>query len=801
MRVTQGPTPGEMPDADLRQELSIFDHNADPALDELTELVAVLGNADYAYVGWVDFNRLWFKSRFGFSGADQPRATSACQWVIATGKPLLLADASQDVRFPPMGIPLPGVTPCHSYVGVPLIAGDLKVIGTLAMLSTQPDQFRVDHIALLEILARQVVTRLELYNRIRAQEHAQRARRRSERALAVERCFVAATLDSIPALVAVLDTAGRLVRMNNACAQLTGLNMNAAVGRLFVEEVLASADRAWVTERISEAASGLASGPHETAWRTASGQQESCRVRWTLRPLVGPGSEVQYLILSGQDVTEHRRMEMALLTNEARYREMVENSLGFVFTCTTEGRLTSLNAFTAETLGYRPEELLNRSVCELTDAAGVTQFQQCLLTLQEHDEWQGALQLRRSDGCLRRIAFRCRRMQLPGERVFILNHGIDVTEQYQTEEALRLATRQRELILESVGDGIYGIDTDGMVSFINQTAAAALGYTPEQLTGHDMHEIVRHSRSDGTTYSRETSPIFTAMRCSEPVRVRGELFWRKDGSSIPVEYSASPILEHGETRGVVVVFQDVSERLRLEQMKDEFISTVSHELKTPLASLRASLGLIQSGQLDRRPEKQQQLVEMAIHNCDRLTRLVNDILDFDKIDHGQLLLRREPLDAANLLYRAADVAHPAATQARIRIRVDASPALILADEERILQVLNELVGNALKFSPAESSIRLIARTSATAEPGQKIEPGEVLFVVSDQGRGIASEKLDRIFDRFQQGDSSDARARGGTGLGLALCKAIVERHGGRIWAESEPGKGSRLLFTLPEAPQ
>lgn len=796
----QGPLPGETPDADLRQELSIFDHNTDPALDELTELVAVLGNADFAYVGWVDFNRLWFKSRFGFSGADQPHATSACQWVISSGKPLLLTDASQDVRFPPMGIPLPGAEPCHSYAGVPLIAGNHKVIGTLAMLSIQPNQFRVDHLALMEILARQVVTRLELYNRIRAQEHAQRIRRRTERALAVERCFVEATLDSIPALVAVLDTAGRLVRMNNACAQLTGLNMNASVGRLFVEEVLEPEDRPWVAERLHEAAGGRGTGPHESAWRTAEDGNGNRRVSWTLRPLVGPSGEVQYLILSGQDVTEHRRMEMALLSNEARYREMVENSLGFVFTCTTEGQLTSLNAFTAETLGYRPEELLNRSVCELTDAAGVTQFQQCLLTLQERDEWQGALQLRRRDGCLRRIAFRCRRMQLGGERTFILNHGIDVTEQYQTEEALRLATRQRELILESVGDGIYGIDPHGTVTFINQTAAAALGYTPEQLTGHDMHEIVRHSSSDGTTYSRTTSPIFEAMRRSEPVRMRGELFWRKDGSSMPVEYSASPILEHGETRGVVVAFQDVAERLRLERMKDEFISTVSHELKTPLASLRASLGLIQSGQLDRRPEKQQQMVEMAIHNCDRLTRLVNDILDFDKMDHGQLPLRREPLEAANLLYRAADVAHPAATQAQIRIRVDASPATVLADEERILQVLNELVANALKFSPNEGTIRLIARTSTTADPDQKIEPGQVLFVVADQGRGIAPEKLQSIFERFQQGDSSDARARGGTGLGLALCKAIVEQHGGRIWAESAPGKGSRLLFTLPEAP-
>jgi signal transduction histidine kinase len=122
--------------------------------------------------------------------------------------------------------------------------------------------------------------------------------------------------------------------------------------------------------------------------------------------------------------------------------------------------------------------------------------------------------------------------------------------------------------------------------------------------------------------------------------------------------------------------------------------------------------------------------------------------------------------------------------------VKAGPALVLANQERILQVLNELVSNAIKFSPPHTVIGLGARPAAD---------GDVCFVVEDQGRGIAPEKLDHIFDRFQQGDASDSRALGGTGLGLALCRSIVEQHGGRIWAESTPGKGSRFLFTLPEA--
>jgi signal transduction histidine kinase len=291
-----------------------------------------------------------------------------------------------------------------------------------------------------------------------------------------------------------------------------------------------------------------------------------------------------------------------------------------------------------------------------------------------------------------------------------------------------------------------------------------------------------------------------ALRRAEPIRMRDEVFWRRNGSAIQVEYSANPLLEDGRVSGMVVAFQDVSERRRLERMKDEFISTVSHELRTPLTSLRASLGLIQSGALAKRPEKQQQMVEMAIGNCDRLTRLVNDILDFDGAEKRRLPLNREPVEAIDLLRRAADVAHGAATQARMEFRIDAKASPVFADSERVMRVLNELVTNAIKFSLPGTTIQLSAQDVAGSGPdGSASGTREVCFIVADEGRGIAPEKLERIFEPFHQGDASDSRALGGTGLGLALCRSIVEQHGGRIWAESELRNGSRFLFTLPAA--
>jgi two-component system sensor histidine kinase VicK len=770
-----------------RSALDASDRNPDPALDELTELAAVLSLADYSYMGGMDANRLWFKSRFGFTATDQDRSSSASRWVVETGKSLLVLDAATDARFSPEGTSIPGGEACRSLAAIPLLTGNYH-IATFAVLARKANQFSEQHITLLEVLGRQMVSRLELYSRIKAEEQAQRARQRSEHALDMERCFVAATLDSIPALVAVMDTAGRMVRFNQPCAQLTGLNLSEAAGRPFVEAILEGSDRHWGAGKLREAAAGQVSGPHETNWGVSGGATR--RVSWTLRPLKGPSGEIQYLIVSGQDVTDQRETEKALLSSEARYREVVESSLGFVFTCTIDGRLTSLNAFTAETLGYRAEDLAGRSVTDLLDACGAKTFEDCMRALETKEEWQGALPVRRSDGVYRRIAFRSRRMQLHGQRPFILNHGVDVTEQHEAEEALHLATRQRELILDSVGDGIYGIDLEGRLTFINEAAARTLGYKPDELTGRNVHDLIHQCHSDGTPYSRMPCPILQGMRQRQTVRMRDEVFWRRDGTSIPVEYSANPLIEDGQISGMVVAFQDVSERRRLDKMKDQFISTVSHELRTPLTSLRASLGLISSGSLEKRPEKKRQMVEMAIGNCDRLVRLVNDILDFDRVDKGRLPLHCSQVEAVDLLRRAADVAHTSASQVHISFRIEAIPASVVADEDRILQVLNELVSNAIRFSPPETVIRLCA---------QPANETEVCFLVEDQGDGIAAEKLERIFDRFQQGDSSDSRSLGGTGLGLALCRSMVEQHGGRIWAESTPGLGSKFQFTLPAA--
>jgi PAS domain S-box-containing protein len=324
------------------------------------------------------------------------------------------------------------------------------------------------------------------------------------------------------------------------------------------------------------------------------------------------------------------------------------------------------------------------------------------------------------------------------------------------------------------------------------------GYRQDELLGRNIHELVHHTRVDGSPYSKESCPIRKTMTNFDTVRVSDEIFWRKDGTSFPVEYVARPQIDtHSaepggiQTVGVVVAFTDTTERRALDRMKDEFISTVSHELRTPLTSLRGALGLLAGGALSARPEKSQQMLDIAISNTDRLVRLVNDILDLERISSGKAELHPTLSSAEDLLRRAAAVQQARAPKPNIRIFFAAHGVNVWADPDRILQTLNNLISNAIKFSPSGSEVHLTARN---------LDDDEALIEVRDQGRGISPDKLEHIFERFQQGDASDSRALGGTGLGLAICRSIIQQHGGRIWATSVLDQGTTFHFTLPTKP-
>jgi signal transduction histidine kinase len=226
-----------------------------------------------------------------------------------------------------------------------------------------------------------------------------------------------------------------------------------------------------------------------------------------------------------------------------------------------------------------------------------------------------------------------------------------------------------------------------------------------------------------------------------------------------------------------------------ERTKDEFLSIVGHELRTPLTSIRGALGLLDGGVLGELEQDAQNMVGVAILNTERLMRMISDILDIERMAAGRLQLAPVPVDTGELVHQALQVLQAAANEQDVKLTAQTDNLMVLADSDRIVQTLINLLGNAVKFSPAGSTVTVTVRPQGE----------HALFSVYDHGRGIPAKRLQRIFERFEQVDSSDAREKGGAGLGLPIARGIVEQHGGRIWAQSREGHGSTFNFTLPFA--
>jgi two-component system, OmpR family, sensor histidine kinase VicK len=770
-------------------QYEILDTLPDPAFDEIARMAASICNAPYAFIGFLDWSRVWFKSTVGFSARQIRRNGSPCQFLLLEGKPLIISDALADQRFASSGIVLDDGIRCRSYAAAPLLSASGMILGTIAVCSKEANAFSRSNLENLQVLARQIVTRMELYATGQTQENVVRSRQRSEQALTVERNFVAAVLNTISALVLVFDIAGRIVRFNRACETISGYTFADLAGRAFPEELFPPGERETAIRIFEEVRTGNTTESYEINWRTKSGGTR--RIAWTATSLTNASDEVSFVIMTGADVTEQREAETALRSSEERYRQLVESSLGFIWSHDLNGILLSINSHAAAALGYEPEELVGTPLRDYIDTDHHAEYDAYSeMVKQDPDEdHQGRFYLRGKTGQLCIVAYRSKLLQVTGADPFVLSHGIDITEQTKAEEELNALTQQHQSILDSVGDGIWGMDMEGKLTFINRSAAQMLGYSAQELLGKEMHALIHHSRADGTPYPVEECPIMGSAKRETPLHIDDDVFWRKDGRLLPVEYVACPLVANGHVDGIVVAFADVTERRRLDRMKDEFIATVSHELRTPLTSLRAALGMVASGALEKRPEKIPQMLDIALGNCDRLVRLVNDIVDFERIGSGSLPLHKAEWNAIDLLRRAMDPERSTAARAGLTFRIDAQPVDVWVDGDRILQVLGNLIRNAIKFSEKGGEIRLAARAT-----GEK----EVTFEVQDQGAGIPPEKLDLIFERFQQADASDSRLRGGTGLGLALCRGIVNQHGGRIWVTSNPGSGSTFYFTTEE---
>lgn len=342
-----------------------------------------------------------------------------------------------------------------------------------------------------------------------------------------------------------------------------------------------------------------------------------------------------------------------------------------------------------------------------------------------------------------------------------------------------------QAIVETVTDGIVTIDGAHKIRTINKAAVHIFGYAPEEMIGADA----------GILISDEALPqIFDAMdtyftqgdtsKLSTLLEIEGK---RKNAERFAMEVIVSPMSMYDQ-RCVAAVYRDVSERTQVNHMKREFISTVSHELRTPLTSLVGSLGLLNDGRLGTLPEKARMLVQVASNNAKRLARLVNDILDAEKLESGRLEMQFRVVDLVALARQALDEIAGYAGQFKVSTRLEHEDEQIyvLADPLRMMQVFTNLLANAIRYSPEHGDVLVSIRRQG----------GDTAVRVIDQGPGIPPHMRDKIFERFVQVDGSDTRSHGGTGLGLTITKNIITRHNGSIQVEAGAASGTTICFIL-----
>ena len=340
---------------------------------------------------------------------------------------------------------------------------------------------------------------------------------------------------------------------------------------------------------------------------------------------------------------------------------------------------------------------------------------------------------------------------------------------------------------------VVDIGVDGRVNYVNPHFLALTGYEAEAVIGCNWFDtfVPRHRLS-------QTQELFQEFLDKGFHSYFQTVILTSSGEEMVVAWN-NTLLRDGadQVQGSLSIGEDITERYAIARMKDEFISVVSHELRTPLTSIHGALELLDSAVVPLESERGRHVLAIAAENSQRLVRLVNDILQLERLESGKINLERRLLCSRDVTARAHELMQMTLERSHIELVLEDPGVELWADSDRIIQVLTNLLDNAIKFSEADGRVSLVVEAAASPTvPGQTM----VLFKVSDEGRGIPLDMLGSIFERFHQVDASDSRRRGGTGLGLAICRSIVQQHGGQIWVQSSPGQGSHFYFVLPSKP-
>jgi PAS domain S-box-containing protein len=388
------------------------------------------------------------------------------------------------------------------------------------------------------------------------------------------------------------------------------------------------------------------------------------------------------------------------------------------------------------------------------------------------------------------------------EVVGVFGISRDITERIRYTEQIEKLSNDYTLILNAVSEGIFGLDPEGRVTFINPAGAHMLGFAYGEIMGQPYLGYIQQTALDGIYSRPEESPLIRAVQTGESLQSNDAVLWRKDGSSFLAEYQVTPLFDKGERIGAVVVFRDITDEQEIirakesaekaDQAKSEFLAIMSHELRTPMNGIMGMTDLLAETELD---EEQRGYATIISESSASLLYILNEILDFSKIEAGKMTLVHEPLSLEWVMESVTELFLPKAKEKGIELSCEIAPdvpELIMGDAARLRQVLVNLVSNAVKFT--ETGSISIAVGTEFCPSRHKLT---LKFNVQDTGIGIPPEKQSQLFQSFSQLHPAINRKYGGTGLGLSICKRLIELMGGAIAVDSKEGEGSNFYFTLP----
>ncbi|MBT2282349.1 PAS domain S-box protein [Paenibacillus polymyxa] len=522
------------------------------------------------------------------------------------------------------------------------------------------------------------------------------------------------------------------------------------------------------------------------------------------KPVAGErGKSVQIVSIS-RDITQHKDADRRLRDSRQRYRSLFEHNPAAVYSLNLEGKYSAVNSKLVQMLDIPRNKLIGQSFLSNLDKCEVQYGKHYFEMVKQGEPQYYETRIVNSSG--RKIEVSVTNVPIIVDKEMVGVYGIvsDITERKEYTERIQELSKQHELILNTVTEGIYGLDADGITMFMNPAAASMFGYEAKEFIGKNSHPIIHHTRADGSHLPQEECPIHMTVLDGQRRSIKEDVFWRKDGSSFLVQYQVTPIIEQGQIQGAVVVFNDVTgerEIVRAKetaelaaQAKSEFLSMVSHEIRTPMNGIVGMTELLIGTDLS---EEQREYAEIIRDSGDALLNILNDILDFSKLESGKMALAYEPFALRKMLEQVAELFKPRADEKHLEIRYRLNPSIpefMVGDAIRIQQILVNLVGNALKFTD-QGSIDV----TVDIIKGGKPEDSVLDFAVQDTGIGIPADKLDQLFQSFSQLHPVINRKYGGTGLGLVISKRLVEIMGGSIRVESIEGEGSTFRFAIPAA--